>query len=417
MNGFKETEIGLIPEDWEVIPILDCCIFERGREVGSKNYNSEGKGVPFIRVGNIAKGLQELVYTTCKKVKLCKKEDILIALDGSPGAVARGWEGAYASGIRKVLIKPNWKNKLDYNYLYFILQHPIVQNVIKTHATGVTILHASKSLQHIKIPLPPLEEQKKIAKVLDKIQQAIEIQDKIIKQVENLKKSLMQKLFTEGLNGEEQKETEIGLIPKSWEVVRLGEIFEVQQGKQLSRKKKVKGLLKCPFLRTSNILWGRVILDNLDTMFASEREIKKLKIKKGDIFVCEGGDVGRTAILEEDIDFDIIFQNHLHRLRPKTTNNIIPKFFVYWMEKFIRLDKSHIPANITTIPNLSSSRLKSFLIPLPPLEEQKQIAHILSVVDKKIEVEKKRKEVLKNLFKTTLHKLMTGEIRLKEVEV
>ncbi|HID47876.1 MAG TPA: restriction endonuclease subunit S [Methanococcaceae archaeon] len=176
MSGFKETEIGLIPEDWEVVPILDCCMFERGTEVGGKNYNSEGKGVPFIRVGNIAKGLQGLVYTTCKKVKLCKEEDILIALDGSPGAVARGWRGAYASGIRKVLIKPNWENKLSYDYLYFILQHPVVQDVIKTYTTGVTILHASKSLQYIKIPLPPLEEQRKIAHILRVVDKKIEVE-------------------------------------------------------------------------------------------------------------------------------------------------------------------------------------------------------------------------------------------------
>ena len=67
--------------------------------------------------------------------------------------------------------------------------------------------------------------------------------------------------------------------------------------------------------------------------------------------------------------------------------------------------------------HLYARDLKNILIPLPPLEEQKQIAHILSVVDKKIEVEKRRKQVLKELFKTMLHKLMSGEIRLKEVEI
>lgn len=70
----------------------------------------------------------------------------------------------------------------------------------------------------------------------------------------------------------------------------------------------------------------------------------------------------------------------------------------------------------TTIPNLSRGRLKSFLIPKPPLPEQKEIAHILSTVDKKIEVEEKRKATLSELFKTMLHKLMTGEIRVRDVE-
>ena len=76
------------------------------------------------------------------------------------------------------------------------------------------------------VPLPSLIEQKKIAHILSKIQQAIETQEKIIKTTQELKKALMQKLFTEGLNGEPQKQTEIGLIPESWEVEKIGEIYE-----------------------------------------------------------------------------------------------------------------------------------------------------------------------------------------------
>jgi len=111
----------------------------------------------------------------------------------------------------------------------------IKKKLAKKKAAGYPTLNLSE-VKEVKIPLPPLSEQKKIARVLDKIQQAIEIQDRIIEQVRNLKKSLMQKLFTEGLYGEEQKETEIGFIPKSWKVVRLGEVAEIQQGKTPKRK-------------------------------------------------------------------------------------------------------------------------------------------------------------------------------------
>jgi len=107
----------------------------------------------------------------------------------------------------------------------FYFTYLINKKLAEKKAEGYPTLNLSE-IKEIKIPLPPLSEQQKIAKVLDKIQQAIGLQDRIIELLKNLKKSLMQKLFTEGLYGEEQKETEIGPIPKSWEVVRLGEIVE-----------------------------------------------------------------------------------------------------------------------------------------------------------------------------------------------
>ena len=429
-NNFKQTEIGLIPEDWEVVRLGEVAKVVRGVSWKKTEANKEGKGIPVLTIPNVEKGKInfEFNYFLTKSVsrqKLLNLKDIIfVASSGSIENVGRNailkylpFERIAFASFLSVLRAET--NKIVPEFLYFLINSRWIDftKFVKRAADGKYNFQLRDFERNALIPLPPLPEQRKIVRVLDKIQQAIEIQDRIIEQAKRLKKSLMQKLFTEGLYGEEQKETEIGLIPKSWEVVRLGEVFEVQQGKQLSRKRKIKkGEIECKFLRTSNVFWEGIKLQNLDTMFVSKKELDRLKVRKGDIFVCEGGDVGRTAILEEDIDFDLIFQNHLHRLRPKS-GDIYPKFFVYWMEKHIKLDRIHVPANVTTIPNLSASRLKSFFLPLPSFEEQKQITHILSTIDRKIEVEQKRKQVLKELFKTMLHKLMSGEIRLKEVEI
>ncbi|MCL0052310.1 restriction endonuclease subunit S [Peptococcaceae bacterium] len=422
-NKFKQTEIGLIPEDWGVVKLKNVARYMKAGGTPRKSVKEYWNGnIPFVKIEDITASGKYLLET---KERITKKglnnssawlvplNTILLSMYASIGEVVLT-KFPVATNQAILAIIPNDKVTVDFFY-YCLKLHGkrlysyIVQTTQKNVNRAIT--------ENLPIPLPPLEEQQKIAKVLDKTQQAIELQERTIEQAKNLKKSLMQKLFTEGLYGEEQKETEIGLIPKSWEVVRLEDVFNIQQGKQLSRKKKIKDEeIECKFLRTSNVLWEGIKLQKLDTMFVSRRELEKLKVGRGDIFVCEGGDVGRTAILEENINFNLIYQNHLHRLRPNS-RNIKPKFFVYWMEKSIRLDKAHIPANVTTIPNLSASRLKTFKIPLPPLEEQKQIAHILSVVDKKIEVEQKRKHVLKELFETMLHKLMSGEIRLKGVEI
>ena len=110
--------------------------------------------------------------------------------------------------------------------------------------------------------------------------------------------------------------TDLGPLPEEWEVVRLGEVFNVQQGKQLSSKESKDGKIKRPFLRTSNLSWGYVSISKIDEMYFTPQEYEKLRLKSGDVLVCEGGDIGRTALYRGELD-ECAYQNHLHRLRPK----------------------------------------------------------------------------------------------------
>ncbi len=204
--------------------------------------------------------------------------------------------------------------------------------------------------------------------------------------------------------------TELGPLPEDWRVVKLGEVFDIQQGKALSRKKD-KGIRPRPFLRTANVLWGKIDLKNLDKMDFFPEEEKKYALQPGDLLVCEGGEIGRTAIWEGQLS-GVYYQNHLHRLRRKT-RKVDPRFYMYWLQTAITLLGLYVGVdNRTTIPNLSRSRLASFIVPLPPLHEQRQIARILQAVDRRIEVEENRKQALEDLFRSLLHNLMTAKIRL-----
>ncbi|MGP8320415.1 MAG: restriction endonuclease subunit S [Methanosarcinaceae archaeon] len=179
---------------------------------------------------------------------------------------------------------------------------------------------------------------------------------------------------------EEYKETELGPLPVEWSVVRIGDVFDVKQGKQLSSKESKEGKSLKPFLRTSNVLWGKINIATIDQMPFSTEEFNKLILKHGDVLVCEGGAIGRTALWNAPIT-ECAYQNHLHRLRVKKEGSTFPHFFVFWMEYAISQRRLYInDANVTTIPNLSQSRLKNFKILHPPLPEQHRIAAVLSAV-------------------------------------
>ena len=107
--------------------------------------------------------------------------------------------------------------------------------------------------------------------------------------------------------------TELGVLPSEWRVDRFDSLFDVQQGRQVSKGNRI-GDNQLPFLRTKNVFWNRVDLVDLDQMHFSETDEKRLALKPDDLLICEGGDIGRTAIWRGAVS-RCYYQNHLHRAR------------------------------------------------------------------------------------------------------
>ena len=188
-------------------------------------------------------------------------------------------------------------------------------------------------------------------------------------------------------------------IPESWEWVRLGEIFQHNTGKALNSSNKSGVLLE--YITTSNLYWDRFELENLRSMYFTENEIEKCQVSKGDLLVCEGGDIGRAAIWLKD--YKICIQNHIHRLRSYVPLCTRFYYYVFFLYKYA----GWIGGKGIGIQGLSSNALHSLLVPVPPIAEQERIVKRLGIIkplsDKYSEASEQIQE-LNNLFPEHLKK-------------
>jgi len=397
-NGFKETEIGTIPEEWQLTKIEDIFDLQQGKSLSSRK-KSKGEPYPFLRTSNTLWGrvdLSKFDYMNFTDEEIAKLRlqpgDLLVCEGGEIGRTAM-WRGeievcGHQNHVHR--LRSREQEVWSEFYMYWMQAAFLLFGLYAGQGIKTTIPNLSGGrLKSFLVPKPSFAEQQKIAKVLSTIQQAIEQQDKILASVRELKKSLMRKLFTEGLGDAELKETEIGMVPEDWEIKPLIDIATLQRGKDLPKRNQIPG--PYPIIGSSGILGSH----------------NKYVCTGPGVVTGRSGTIGKLTYIDED------YWPHNTGLYVKNFHGNNPKF-VYYLLHLLDFEKY---ATGVSVPTLNRNFIHSALLQLPPLQIQHEIARILSIVDKKIEVEENRKGLLQELFKTMLHKLMTGQLRVKDLEV
>jgi type I restriction enzyme S subunit len=267
--------------------------------------------------------------------------------------------------------------------------------------------------------LPSIDEQEKIVGILDLIQRAIRQQDRLIDLTSELKQVLLHKLLNEGITKERLKETHVGKIPESWQVLPLGDCCIVQTGLAKGRKLDPSELITVPYLRVANVQDGYLDLSEIKTISIRPSEKERYLLRVDDVLMTEGGDLdklGRGFIWRGEIA-DCIHQNHVFAVRVDR-ELLEPQFLAYLSQspygKAYFLSVAHKTTNLASI---NTTKLKGLPILVPSLQEQRRIVQVLETVDCRIQVLRMKKDRLTDLFRTLLHHLMTGGIRANELNL
>lgn len=207
------------------------------------------------------------------------------------------------------------------------------------------------------------------------------------------------------------KNTDVGVIPEDWDETTVGQQFDVQLGKMLDAAKN-RGQAK-HYLGNRHVQWARIETEDLPQMPFRPNEEERYLLKVGDLLVCEGGEIGRSAIWKGELA-ECYYQKALHRLRPK--NGYIPELLAAYLRYWTMGDHLSDFVSQTSIAHLTREKLESVPLPKPPLPEQRAIAAALSDVDELIEGLEALIAKKQALKQGAMQELLTGKRRLPGFE-
>jgi type I restriction enzyme S subunit len=372
---------------WSTKKLGEICEIIAGQAPSSSSYNTEGKGMPFLRVNSFGNIYPRIEAWTTQSLKCSKEGDVLISVAGSVGMVNLGINACITRSI--FALRPQKDITQKFLFLILKLKNKELLNAGQGSAQKIITID---QIENFQIPLPSLSIQQKIVKILDTIQEAVGVQEKLIEKTKEFKRAMMAKLFREGTRGEKLKKTEIGEIPESWEVVNFINAIDKKAkfwvGELKEEEFKIEGRFP--------------IVDQGEEKIAAYSNDANL-VYRGPLPVVIFGDHTRVI---KFIDFPfVVGGSGVKILIP--TQDFDTIFFYYFLSGLNIESRGY---------NRHFGILKEKLILKPPLPQQREIAEILQIIDQKIEIEEKKKVLYEELFRTMLNEIMCQKIDIDLID-
>lgn len=407
IRKFKKTKVGSIPEDWQAVKIKNVAETSSGGTPSRNNKEYFKGSTPWVKTGELTNKYLEKTKECISKLaiknssaKVFPKDTILMAMYGATIGKMSILNVDASCNQACCSIIPD-KSKASTEYIYYALEYrkPLL---ISMGSGGAQPNISQQIIKVFEIPLPEIVEQEKIAEILTTVDADIEKTNAIIKEAQQLKTGLMEKLFTEGIGHTRFKKTKIGKVPEAWDVVKLGEIC-VQKSEKFEPRLSDEVM---PYIGLEHIEAGLHKITGYG--YSNETLSTKYLFKKDDILYGKLRPYLNKVWLSE---FDGACTTEILALK---ANNLILQDILYYLlqqKRFVEFANSHTEG--TNLPRVNWKDLVKYNIALPSISEQKKIFEIISEVDAKLENEQNYKSELEQFKKGLLQVLLTGKIRVK----
>jgi type I restriction enzyme S subunit len=429
---FENGIFNNLPKDWDVVELRDIAKdFFSGGTPSTKRADYWDGNIEWTTSAQIGENASSDLYIKrgTKRItdlglnnsasKLVPNNNLLIGTRVGVGKVAiNAIDIAISQDLTALILA---RDKADPEYISYAIRTGITQKRILSRARGTTIKGIPRDdLKTIPIPLPCLPEQRAIAHVLSTVREVIEDTERVIAAARELKRSLMRHLFTYGpvTVGEAEnvllKETEIGNIPKEWEIVNFGDLISDGPQNGLYKPQTLYGE-GTPIIRINDYAnEGSEVTIAENRVKISEDEKSKYGLATKDILINRVNSlshIGKAAIVGELVE-PMVFESNMMRLRVDL-GKVLPDYaFRYLTSCTARGLMRGMAKRAVAQSSINQGDVKSLIILLPQLREQGKIISYLQDADTKIDVETIMRNSLKALFESLLHHLMTGKIRV-----
>lgn len=397
-----------VPAGWNTVSLAEGIDILSGYPFDSSSFTDDSSKTGLIRIRDLVRQKVATYFDGAFDDNyLIRKGDVLIGMDGDFNIVK--WNSA-PSLLNQRICKVTVAGEIfDLAYLYQDLQKDLLE--INNQTGSTTVKHLSvKDIRGIHKSYPPLPEQKKIASILTSVDEVVENTQKQIDKLQDLKKATMNELLTKGIGHTEFKDSELGRIPKSWEVVQLEELLsDLTYGLTVRPKYQSLGVPLVSGKECKNG-WIDFSIANLisedDFVGLRQRGLPKV----GDVLFTKTGTLGRIAVVKAEYPKFALSQN-VALLTPDF-NVVVPKFLAYLCESESIKQQTKLGASTLSVQDLQLGIMRKFRVPKVPIDEQYNIIKVIDALGLRLDRVERKLSQTQSLKKSLMQDLLTGKVRV-----